>query len=74
MEYQVTRGSAKGRILKPHVHEDECYVASKSRFERDYIRVRSLRELEILARNGFSIRMSDGQSSPSLISPASLGF
>lgn len=74
--YVVTRGSGRGVVLTPHVHEDGKYVASMTRFERDYIRVESLRELQILAQHGFSIRMSSSQSTthraPSLISPESL--
>ena len=72
----VTRGSEPGVVLSPHRHEDGKYVASLTRFEADYIRVETIRELKILAENGFSIRMSNADSqnhrSPSLISPGSI--
>lgn len=76
MEYIVSRGKEEGIVLTPHKHEDGKYVASMSRFEKDYIYVDSLRELQILCGNGFSIRMSNQDSShhraPSLISPGSI--
>ena len=74
--FTVIRGSEPGVVLKPHKHEDGLYVASMSRFEKDYVRVASIRELRILAKHGFSIRMSNKDSkrhrSPSLISPESV--
>lgn len=48
MEYIVSRGKEEGIVLTPHKHEDGKYVASMSRFEKDYIYVDSLRELQIL--------------------------
>ena len=73
--YTVSRGDEKGVILTPHLHEDGKYVASMTRFEEDYVRVETFRELLILLRHGFSIRMSNPASAkhraPSLISPAS---
>ena len=72
----VSRGAEPGVELTPHKHEDGKYVASLTRFESDYVRVETLRELKILADNGFSIRMSNPDSknhrSPSLISPGSV--
>ena len=76
MSFVVSRGDEPGTILTPHLHDDGKYVASMSRFEKDYVRVESIRELGILAKHGFSIRMSCLDSAkhraPSLISPASL--
>ena len=76
MSYTVSRGDEVGAVLIPHLHEDGKYVASMTRFERDYVRVESIRELGILARHGFSVRMSSPNSAnhraPSLISPGSL--
>lgn len=76
LEYVVSRGSEIGVVLSPHLHEDGKYVASMTKFEDDYIRVETKRELRILAKHGFSIRMSNHESkshrSPSLISPDSL--
>ena len=72
----VSRGAEPGVVLTPHKHNDGKYVASLSRFEVDYIRVETLRELKILADKGFSVRMSNPESenhrSPSLISPDSI--
>ena len=74
--YVVSRGGEPGVVLTPHFHDDGKYVASMTRFEKDYIRVESFRELSILAKHGFSIRMSNPKSvnhcAPSLISPESL--
>jgi hypothetical protein len=71
----VGRGKGVGVVLTPHRYENGKYVASMTRFEKDYIHVESLRELKILAAHGFSIRMSNAASathrSPSLISPDS---
>ena len=76
LTYIVTRGEELGISLSPHRHEDGKYVASMTRFEQDYVRVESIRELGILVTQGFSIRMSNPQSkshrAPSLISPKSL--
>jgi hypothetical protein len=76
MSYIVSRGDEVGAVLTPHLHEDGKYVASMTRFEKDYVRVESMRELGILAKHGFSIRMSSPSSTchraPSLISPSSL--
>ncbi|GGK10350.1 hypothetical protein GCM10007426_43170 [Alloalcanivorax dieselolei] len=72
MTFIVSRGNEAGIVLTPHLHEDGKYVASMT----DYIRVESIRELRILAKHGFGIRMiSDSsvkQRAPSLISPSSL--
>ena len=76
ISFIVSRGDEPGAVLTPHLHEDGKYVASMTRFEKDYVRVESIRELGILARHGFSIRMSSSSSAkhraPSLISPSSL--
>ena len=76
ISYTVSRGNEPGAVLTPHLHDDGKYVASMTRFEQDYIRVESIRELGILAKHGFSIRMSSLSSTnhraPSLISPGSL--
>lgn len=78
MSYLVKRGGEKGVVLTPHLHEDGKYVASMTRYENDYVYVESIRELEILIKHGFSIRMSCPSSAnhkaPSLISPNSLQF
>jgi hypothetical protein len=77
LKFTVSRGKEVGVVLTPHRHEDGKYVASMTRFQVDYVRVETVRELRILAKQGFSIRMSNPDSenhrSPSLIAPASLG-
>ena len=72
LSYIVSRGECTGEILTPHRHEDGKYVASMTRFEKDYIRVETVRELGILVQHGCSVRMSGAGSAPSLISPGSL--
>ena len=60
-------------VLTPHLYKDGKYVASKTRFKKDYVRVESLSELIILARRGFRIRMSNtditNHRAPSLVIP-----
>jgi hypothetical protein len=78
MAYVVRRGAEIGVTLSPHKHDDGSYVASKTRFERDYIRVESLTKLVALAKAGYKVRMSARDSkkhrAPSLISPRSIVF
>jgi hypothetical protein len=73
LQYRVSRGTAIGTCLYPHLHEDGFYVASRTRFEKDYIRVRTLPELVQLARQGYKIRMSNrthpNHRAPSLVIP-----
>ena len=42
----VQRGKTAGTVLYPHVHADGCYIVSPSRFEKDYVRVRSINEVK----------------------------
>ena len=59
---------------EPHLHTDGMYVASPSRFEVDYLRVKTIDELIALLDEGLSIRMSskNPKTAPSLISPKSI--
>lgn len=71
----VTRGPNAGTLLYPHRHEDGTYVVSMSRFERDYIRVKSQGDLLHLLEEGYGLRMSNrdaGIVAPSLIKPSSI--
>jgi len=72
----VKRGKAAGTILYPHLHDDGCYVVSLSRYEKDYIRVRSIDEVKEYLTRGYSLRMSNqneaNHRSASLISPGSI--
>lgn len=76
MQYIVKRGREIGTILVPHRHSDGMYVASRSRFARDYVRVANIKELEALVSKGFGVRMSNRGSeyhrAPSLISPGNV--
>lgn len=76
LHFVVQRGKAAGTVLYPHVHADGCYVVSPSRFEKDYVRVRSIDEVKEHLSRGYSLRMSNeddpNHRSPSLIAPASI--
>lgn len=73
MTYRVKRGDSIGTTLIPHLHKDGFYVASKTRFAKDYLRVRSLADLEALAAKGYKVRMSNRShpthKAPSLVIP-----
>lgn len=53
------RGDYKGQTLYPHLHQDGMYVATKSKYEVDYVRVPSIEELAALVRAGYGARMSN---------------
>jgi hypothetical protein len=72
----VKRGEAKGTILTPHKHTDGTFVVSKTRFEKDYVRVTNEDDLPGWVAQGYGVRMSNldvaSHKSPSLISPTSI--
>jgi len=70
----VKRGKATGTVLTPHRHADGNFVVSKTRFEKDYIRVANEGDLPQWLTKGYRIRMSNPGASPapSLIAPASI--
>lgn len=71
----VRRGPHAGKLLYPHKHADDAYVVSKTRFERDYIRVANFTALLGWLEKGYSLRMSNpdaGITAPSLIAPAAM--
>lgn len=68
----VSRGAKTGVELTSHRHEDGMYVASMTRFKKDYVRVASIEELTILIAQGFKVRMSAQGIAPSLIAPKSI--
>jgi len=72
----VKRGKAAGTVLYPHLHRDGCYVVSLSRYEKDYIRVRSVDEVKEYLGRGYSLRMSNqneaNHRSASLIAAGSI--
>jgi hypothetical protein len=67
----VSRGRKKGTVLRPHI-QDNGYIVSMTRYEKDYIRVPLHEPLERYLRDGFSLRMSAPGCAPSLISPRSI--
>jgi hypothetical protein len=72
---RVKRGTNAGVVLHPHLHKDGTYVVSKTRFEKDYIRVESLQEVMDHVAQGYSVRMSNleaGVPAASLVSPGSI--
>lgn len=68
----VQRGKNAGLELVPHRHEDGLYVASMTRYAKDYLRVSSVERLADLLNQGYRIRMSPAnkshQHAPTLIS------
>lgn len=76
LRYVVTRGRHVGAVLTPHLHEDNHYVVSLTRYEKDYERVRDEKALPEWVSKGYSVRMSNpsvnSHRSPSLISPSSI--
>ena len=71
----VSRGQHAGKLLYPHIHRDSAYVVSKTRFERDYVRVSDPGELLGWLEKGYSLRMSNreaGIAAPSLIEPSAI--
>ncbi|ACT59953.1 hypothetical protein [Hirschia baltica] len=70
---KIVRGKNKGEELTPHLHKNGKYVASETRFKRDYIEVDNISDLPKLIKDGYKIRMSSASgSAPSLISPSSI--
>lgn len=73
LRYIVRRGGHVGTELTPHLHKDNHYVVSLTRFENDYIRVKNEADLVDWVAKGYSVRMSNPEvkshRSPSLISP-----
>ncbi|MBX8517771.1 hypothetical protein K5D69_24130 [Pseudomonas cichorii] len=72
----ISSGPDKGKRLYPHLHQDGYYVASTSRFEKDYIKVKTLDELEALVRSGYGARLkaTDSNNAPSIITSSSIKF
>lgn len=71
----VSRGLHAGTLLYPHRHKDGAYVVSKTRFERDYIRVSDPSALIGWLEKGYSLRMSNpdaGINQASLIEPGAI--
>jgi hypothetical protein len=72
---KIARGKNTGTLLYPHLHKDGMYVVSKTRFERDYIRLANLHEIASHIADGYSLRMSnqeEGVIAASLINPSAI--
>lgn len=72
---RITRGKNAGKLLHPHLHKDGMYVVSKTRFEKDYIRLEYLHEIASHIAAGYSLRMSnqeEGVLAASLINPTAI--
>jgi len=69
LEAKVSSGKYKGKPLYPHLHEDNMYVATRTRYKADYVRVKTLEQLEALVQQGYGARMSnpDIENAPSFI-------
>lgn len=68
----VRNGDKRGSLLFPHRYRDGSYVVSKTRFEKDYIKVTDEADLLLWLEKGYSLRMSNaanGVKQPSLIEP-----
>jgi hypothetical protein len=70
------RGTFKDQLLYPHLHKDGMYVATKSKYEVDYIRVSNIDELAALVGAGYGARMSNPEipQAPSFIAHNSIDF
>jgi hypothetical protein len=76
LTFVVTRGREKGVVLTPHRGEDGKYVASRTRFKKDYVKVEKVEDLILLMQKGYGVRMSNQDSDthrgPSLIRPSGI--
>lgn len=70
--YIAKKGHLAGKKHTPHLHHDGYYVVSPTRFECDYIKVKTLDEVYEYYKKGLKVRMSHNQSNASLISPKSI--
>jgi len=74
IEYRVNRGKQAGAVYTPHQYADGSYIVSKTRFEKDQIKVKSFPEIQQYLDRGYALRMSDPTTrrSPSLVKPESI--
>ncbi len=71
----VARGANRGELLFPHRHADGLFVVSKTRFERDYVRVATERDILGWLEKGYRLRMSNpakGIAAASLVQPEAI--
>ena len=79
MPTSITRRNPRtGRIERPWRNRDGHFVlgdpahGAQKHHDRFAVKVATIEEVVDLVRQGFSLRMTDGDSAPSLIAPASL--
>jgi hypothetical protein len=76
LQSTVRRGRYIGTALTPHLHKDNQYVVSRTRFAKDYIRVKEEADLPGWVSKGYSVRMSNpavkSHRGASLIAPESI--
>lgn len=63
-----TRGAAAGLEKTPHRTKDGRYIATMTRFAKDYIYVSTYEEIVRHVRDGYGLRMSVAGGPASLIS------
>lgn len=61
---KVIRGENAGTLLYPHLHKDGMFVVSKTRFERDYIRLADLHEVATYIADGYKVRIRSKSIKP----------
>ena len=69
---EVSKGKHQGIPMRPACYEDGQYVASPTRFKKDYVRVATLNQLIEKWHMGYHIRMKAVGCAPSLKTPKNL--
>lgn len=74
IEYVTKSGKLKGKIQIPHLHKNNKYVVSKTRYSDDYVYVDSYGEVIDHLKKGLKVRVSNKKfgSAPSLVNLKSL--
>lgn len=70
--YIPNTGNYAGKEHTPHLFNDGFYVVSKTRFVKDYIKVKTLAEVYKYYKKGLKVRISHKGLRASLISPTSI--
>ena len=79
MAVSITRTNSRtGKVERPWRNREDLFVlgdpahGAQKHHDKFAVKVRTLEEVATLVGRGFSVRMTDGESPPSLISPDSL--
>jgi hypothetical protein len=69
LTYTINKGLNQGKKLYPHRNKEGFYIASFTRFKKNYVYVRTEEELLDLIKKGYKIRMSNPREGipPSLV-------